>query len=336
MIFNSILLTIFLTLLVVFQRKFLILVDNPLHQKHKKKDNKNIPLSGGLYLLISLIICNTYSINSNSLFIIILLSFLILGIYSDTKINFSPKLRFLFQLILILIMIIFFDIEVNETGVFFLDIFIHNNFFNLVFTSFCIIVLLNGSNFCDGINCNIIGYYLIITLGIYFSDLIIPETYSLEKILLIFSIFYFFNLNNKCFLGDNGVYVLSIFMAVFVIQLINMNIGISPLFALNLLWYPAFENLFTILRRVFKKQTIQDADRHHLHTLIYERLNKKYNTIYTNSLTGVLLNIYMLISLIFSIYYSGDAKKLMLIIIINIIFYLSVYRKLSARKSLSR
>ena len=47
----------------------------------------------------------------------------------------------------------------------------------------------------------------------------------------------------KCFLGDNGVYVISILLSFIVINIINYN-NLNPIIAINLLWYPAFENLF--------------------------------------------------------------------------------------------
>ena len=141
---------------------------------------------------------------------------------------------------------------VDNTGVFFLNYFIGNSIFNLVFTSFCILILLNGSNLCDGVNCNVMGYYLILCTAIMLSDLSPPSAFlQIEIIVNIFFIFYIFNLFKKYFLGDSGVYVISIFMAVYIIQFINLNTTASPLIALNLLWYPAFENLFSILRLSF-------------------------------------------------------------------------------------
>ena len=41
-----------------------------------------------------------------------------------------------------------------------------------------------------------------------------------------------------------------------------------------LLWYPAFENLFSLIRRSFKKN-VSEADKLHLHQLIFRYLNKK-------------------------------------------------------------
>ena len=40
--------------LIFFQSKYLILVDTPKHKDHKKNYNKNVPLSGGIYLFIAI------------------------------------------------------------------------------------------------------------------------------------------------------------------------------------------------------------------------------------------------------------------------------------------
>ena len=122
---------------------------------------------------------------------------------------------------------------------FFIDIFLSNIFFNILFTSLCIIVLLNGSNFIDGVNTNLIGYFLIVLFIIskfnYYFDV--------NYLIIIFVVFYIYNFLGKCFLGDNGVYITSILISYIVIDIINLN-SINPILAINLLWYPAFENLF--------------------------------------------------------------------------------------------
>ena len=65
------------------------------------------------------------------------------------------------------------------------------------------------------------------------------------------------------------------------------NDSISPYFICLLLWYPAFENLFSIIRRFSLKNNIEQADQGHLHQIIYTKfkdidfINKKYlNTFY--------------------------------------------------------
>ena len=50
---------------------------------------------------------------------------------------------------------------------------------------------------------------------------------------------------------------------------------VSPYFIALILWYPAIENLFSIIRRAFSKKNLSSADNLHLHHLIYQFLKKK-------------------------------------------------------------
>ena len=141
--------------LIFIQSKYFFLIDRPENQQHKLAYNKNIPLSGGIYFFIA-ILTNTLLTeyyDQNFLIIIFLFLFLILGIYSDLITNFTPRIRLLCQIALVILIIVFLDLKIDKTNVFFLDYYIDNKIFNLFFTSFCILVLINGSNFCDGINC---------------------------------------------------------------------------------------------------------------------------------------------------------------------------------------
>ena len=321
--------------LIFIQSKYFILLDAPQDQAHKSVYNKNTPLTGGVYIfitIVSLILHAGYS-NHSYLVIIFLFSFLILGIFSDLKTNFSPRLRLLLQSVLVVFFIYFLDLKINKTGLFFLDYFIDNTIFNLFFSSICIIILINGSNFCDGVNCNVIGYYLIVTLAILFIELPKPTNFpDIKLIIIIFFVFYLINFFQKSFLGDNGVYVLTVFMSIYVINFINLNNSASPLLALNLLWYPAFENLFTIVRRLNANRTIDTADGLHFHTLLLNKIfhvNKSF--IFSNSLAGMLLNLFMLVGIFLSINYYNDAKVLMLILTINIIIYVLIYFLFLAR-----
>ena len=338
MLYQCIFLIILSISLISIQIKYSILLDNPKGERHKINYNKNVPLSGGTYLFLAMLlnIFLTKSHNENSLILVFIFLFLILGTYSDLKKNFSPRIRILLQTALIILMIFFLDLKINKTNIFYLDSYINNNFFNLIFTSFCILVLLNGSNFCDGINCNVIGYYLVICLAILYSSLPTPNILSIEIIISIYAIFYIFNLLKKCFLGDNGVYVVSIFMSIYIIKFINLNTNVSPLIALNLLWYPAFENLFSIIRRIVTKKKIQVADRSHFHILIFKKILKNNNINFSNSLSGIFINIFMAIGIFASIIFRNNSEILMLILLINIIIYVSGYLFLMQRMRKSK
>ncbi len=314
--------------LIFFQSKYFILIDRPQKQKHKLDYHKNIPLSGGIYFFLAFaanILLVDYN-QQNLIVLIFLLLFLTLGTYSDLKNDFSPKVRLFYQAVLVLTLIILIDLNIDKTNIFFLDYLIHNPIFNLLFTFSCMLVLLNGSNFCDGINCNVSGYYLIVVLAIFFSNLAIPNTFfEIENILFIFLIFFIFNFFGKYFLGDNGVYVISIFVSIYVIEFINFNNQASSLLALNLLWYPAFENLFTIIRRIVLKSKIQIADRGHLHILLFEKISKRISIKISNSMSGIILNLFMAIGIFTSIKYYNQNKILILILSLNILTYVISY-----------
>jgi len=322
--------------LIFIQSKYLFLLDAPREQTHKSKYNKNTPLIGGIYMFITMTTFMPYIEYSKNSFLItaFLFSLLTLGIFSDLKTKFSPKLRLIFQCFLVIIFIFLLELKIDKTGIFFLEYFIDNTIFNLFFTSVCIIILINGSNFCDGVNCNVVGYYLIVALAIFFIDLPKPTSFpDIKIIIIIFSVFYLVNLFQKSFLGDNGVYVITAFMAVYVIHFINLNNNVSPLLALNLLWYPAFENLFSIIRRLNANRTVDVADGLHFHTLLLKKifhLNKKF--FLSNSLTGVLINLFMFVGIFLSINFYSDAKILTFILMLNILIYVLVYFIFLTRK----
>ena len=113
----------------------------------------------------------------------------IIGISSDKKYLSSPNLRLFLQAAVIITSIYILKIEINETRLSIIDNYLDIGFFSIIFTTFCILILINGSNFIDGINCNLILYYLLITfLFIFIND---NNFFSLinRKDLIIFSIF---------------------------------------------------------------------------------------------------------------------------------------------------
>ena len=138
MLYQCIFLIILSISLISIQIKYSILLDNPKGERHKINYNKNVPLSGGTYLFLAILL-NTFltkSHNENSLMLVFIFLFLILGTYSDLKKNFSPRIRLLFQATLIILMVFFLDLKINKTNIFYLDIYISNDTFNLIFTSF--------------------------------------------------------------------------------------------------------------------------------------------------------------------------------------------------------
>ena len=75
------------------------------------------------------------------------------------------------------------------------------------------------------------------------------------------------------FLGDGGAYFLGFFVAEVSILLLVRNDSVSPLFPLLVCFYPAFETLFSMYRRLLlRQQPAHMPDGIHLHSLVYRRV----------------------------------------------------------------
>ena len=95
------------------------------------------------------------------------------------------------------------------------------------------------------------------------------ELEFLDQLLILLFILLVFNLLNKIYLGDSGIYLISLFTGFVVINLYMNNPEFSPYFMANLLWYPAFEILFSLIRKIFSKLSPMDPDTFHLHQLLF-------------------------------------------------------------------
>ena len=307
-----------------------ILLDNLKFSKHKKltTSNKKIPVTSG-YILISFIIFFNYQFNLLSTLLISMI--FLTGILSDVFKNFSPLTRLIIQFITTLLFININGIFIIETRIDFMDeLFSNYEYISILFTIFCIIVLINGTNFIDGVNLNTIGYYIVVySLLIYitYSQNIIIYNDFLIKLILVLLFLYILNYFNKTQLGDGGAYLLSFFTAIYLIKFVNENNFISPYFIILLLWYPCFENLFSIIRKIYQKKKISSADNLHLHQLIFLYL-KKNRVSNPNNLTGAIITAYNLCTFLLSLNYITNTKIILLIISVNVIFYVYLYNKL--------
>jgi len=324
---------IILTLILnyVFTKKNIFL--NFKGDKHQKfTSSESIPLSGGLILIFT----SYYYINFINLSYVIFIFFL--GFLSDIKKINSPKLRFIIQTLTVLSVVYFSSITVPETKIIFLDQLLENSIFRIIFSIFCILIVINGFNFIDGVNTSLIGYCLIISFSLHYLDLNgveisqIIDFYNLIPVLIALFILNFFN---KLYLGDGGSYFLGLLLALCLINTYQINNNISPYFIVCLLWYPAFENLFSILRKRNLSRSPLDPDTKHLHQIIFLYLKKTFNikSIYLNTATGMIINFYNLACISIATQFYNHTKIQILIIVFNIIVYVFLYRKLMNKKS---
>ena len=137
----------------------------------------------------------------------------------------------------------------------------------------------------------------------------------------------YFEFLNLLYLGDNGAYFLGFFYSFLLILIYNNNPLISPYFIILLLWYPGFENLFSIIRKKILKNSPLLPDPKHLHQLMFAYVNKNLfkKKIYANLLVANIINIYNLFIFSFSMINISDTKFQLLLIFINISIYTLIY-----------
>lgn len=309
-------------------KKNKILIDSKSFD-HKKliNQNKDSFLLGGIFLIFF------FMFQNNSFELIDICFFLILfliGLGSDLNFLQNPKFRFFFQLVALILFVIFGQIKILDVRVDVINIILQNNLVNMFFCVFCLMILVNGMNFIDGINNNAILYSILISIALITINFIYNLNLKLDVILnfLIILIFLFFlNYYGTIFLGDSGSYLIGIFIGVFLIEFSNLNNQVSPYFIVLLVSYPCFEILFSILRRTFLKKKSYEPDHMHLHQILYKLLNEKinFNTLNKQLFTSLIINSVIFIFFVLGILFYKDSKYLIMLICLKVCSYIIFY-----------
>tara|TARA_Y100001958_G_scaffold158449_1_gene156347 strand:- start:1966 stop:2988 length:1023 start_codon:yes stop_codon:yes gene_type:complete len=323
-------LTIFLLLTNKFFINYNILISETgdRHQKFASKDK--VPLTGGIFLFLSFLFFFNEEILSFILFSFLIL---LLGIFSDLKNIKSAFTRFIIQISLVLTFVIFNDFQLFNTKIYLLDKLLAYELFNYLFVSFCILIVINGSNFFDGLNTLSIGYYLLISLVLYYLqefNYITNNEFFINYILIVLVITFFLNFINKIYLGDSGSYLLGFTFSIFLIDIYIENPQISPFFIIVLLWYPSFETLFSIIRKNIMNKSPMRPDSNHLHQQLFNVIyrSKKFDKFYSNLLSASFINLYNLIIFMISVNFFSNSQIQVLLILLNITLYTFIYFKL--------
>ena len=294
---------------------------------HQKFLNNSIPLTGGIFILlpIFLLFYNFYPYMIMSFFLLFLL-----GLFSDLNILAKAKYRFLIQFIIISMFVIFTQLEVLPSRIEYIDNKFQNTFYSYFFTVFCLMVLINGSNFIDGLNGLFLGYNIIILLVLINLDLLGLVGINNESFYILLSILSFLlllNFSNKLFMGDGGAYSLSFLLGYILITIYNKNQIVSPYFIIVLLWYPCFENLFSILRKFLINKNPMKPDNSHLHHYLYMLIKKKLglSNLLSNNLSSLMINSFNLFIFYFASLNLNHTQTQLIILFLSIITYLIIF-----------
>jgi UDP-N-acetylmuramyl pentapeptide phosphotransferase/UDP-N-acetylglucosamine-1-phosphate transferase len=316
-------------------KKYQILIDQTNFSYHKSYINghKGTPLLGGLIFFLTLIF---FLPENYKYFNILILFVFFIGLLSDLNISHSPIFRITFQIIVVAIYLFIFESFISSIRINFFDNLLNIFLVKLFFTLFCILVLINGTNFLDGVNTLVIGYFILIFSNIlYLSNInsLDLDTLLVSVCLTSLTVIYIFNFFGKIFLGDGGSYLISFVFGVILIKFSNDNYLVSPYYVVALLWYPAYENLFSIIRKKALKKSPSTPDNEHLHQFIYLYLNKSFNinNNLSNTLSGILICLYNLFYFVIIFDNFNRTEILVYSIIFNVLIYNLLYFSLKKK-----
>jgi UDP-N-acetylmuramyl pentapeptide phosphotransferase/UDP-N-acetylglucosamine-1-phosphate transferase len=303
-----------------FVGKKLFLIDYP--NSFRKKHLKPTPVVGGLFFFIFIFFyllldfSNVYNLNLNIFFklniqkIFFLFSFLfifLIGILDD-RVDLKPLTKIIsYIFISYLLFLTIPDIAIKTIRIsFYKNIDLYE--FSIFFSILIFILFINSINMFDGINLQSSSLFLVvwtyIGINFGFSEIII-------NIIIFLLIFSYFNLKQKVFLGDCGIYLLSFLSFVYLSKIYNLpssTVYFDEIICLFLL--PLTDILRVVLVRVINGKSPLNADNIHFHHIIIKKNNFSF-TIFLIVL-GYLLPIlflkifkinFILVLLFFLIYY---------------------------------
>jgi len=294
-----------------------------------KKTNKT-PIVGGLGIYLFFLIQLSYlllfgeKLDLHDILIIVVISLIFfIGIIDDI-INLDYKIRLSS---IFIILIIFLNLENS-----FLIKYLYFETLNLTFfignasyiiTPLFIILFLNSMNMADGINGNSGTIFLT-----YFIIFYIMGNENIESLLLILIpiiIFLIFNMNNKLYLGDSGIYLLSTMISFYIIKKYNFDskeFSCEKIFLV--LMVPGIDMFRLFCVRIFNKKNPFKGDLNHLHHLLVNKFNISKSLIIT-----------ILIIIWPNIFYKIFIIDIKILIITNLLIYVLLLTYLTKLKNFS-
>ena len=293
------------------------LVDLP---SSRKIHSKPTAYTGGIILsLVYLSSIEIFSISKQDLNLILSIGFLISIVgFVDDKYNLNIGGKLSLQIIPVIYLIIFQDLYLDNIGDY--------DFFNLdlgtfaiPFTLLSIILLINATNYFDGID-GILGTTFITVLCILYF-LVSDYSFRLFLIIIIIplSFFLFFNFSffklPKLFLGDGGSLLLGFILSFSLIYLEKKNLVHPILLAWSIAIF-VFEFLSINIIRIKNNKKLFKAGNDHLHHLIFKSTKSIFLTnLYLNLIHIILFMIGYLTFVMFNALFS-----LVLFVFIFVIF----------------
>lgn len=260
-----------------------------------------IPRFGGLAILLSLFLVDYFEVLSqfNSPYLghilVCLLPLIFVTFLEDIYNNILPLARLFFIFISSLWILISGEfllpvIDLPLVSQFFIDF----PWLLVLLLTISMAAMVNAFNLVDGAN-GLLMFTFISILGCmslmaeFVSDDYCVHLFKMLTLICFCQILFNFP-RARMFAGDLGAYSFGYIVAILLIIFFGRHPEFLTWQAILILFYPAFELLFTIIRRFINNKNPLQADRLHLHQLIFITLEKRLsNNVLANSMTTVLL-----------------------------------------------
>jgi len=206
----------------------------------------------------------------------------------------------------------------------------------LAFTVLAVATVANGFNIIDGFNGLSSGIATLAFLAFSFIAHIVGDA-DLHLLCLIFAgaSLGFFVINwpwGRLFLGDGGAYLLGFLLAWVAVMLKSRHGEINAYSLVLVLMLPLTELLFTVYRRIVRKQHPGHPDRLHLHSLVKRRfVNHVFASqgrLFRNSATGFLIVLLGSLGQILACFTLYSVAGSVLALVALVLFYLFLYARI--------
>ena len=282
-----------------YAKKYKVLVDLP--DRSRKFHKRPTPLTGGLGILLALLVSGKLYIDLNNLtgylpeftfrLMVISVPLLILFLIDDLR-GLKPLIRILIQCALSGYMILSTGVYLESLGNLFGFGNINLGLFGIPFTLFCVVGVMNAFNMMDGINGLCSGCAMLALILIGFSSGLI---YDSMLVLIIGSTlgFVIFNLGflgkkRGVFLGDSGSNLIGFWVAwIAVYASQNQNYFIEPITMLWFISIPLLDCVGLIFSRIKKGLSWSTAGRDHIHHKLMKRFTSRQTLIIILAITFI-------------------------------------------------
>lgn len=268
---------------------------------------------GGILIFLNIIIILIYQFYTGynktilfDLFPYLTLMFVI-GLLDD-RIDLQPNLKLFLFLIVILLLVIQNQLYLITFLKFsFMDSNLELGVVSYIFTIFCFLAFINAINMFDGINLHSSIYIIFVLILFLLKNFYIQLCVSILIPTLFFSIL---NYKNRCFIGNNGTYLVSFIFSCLFISSYNTSMLFLPEEIFLIMFLPGMELIRLTFSRLSKKKHPFKGDKNHIHHLLLKKYS--YNkTIFLSSLlvvtpyltSKIINNHFLIVILTFSFVY---------------------------------